>query len=188
MGIKADFYQAEKIIDGLRPADKERLRAVCESIQAAETRLLSKAAASMDRCIAACQGLCCRNIQLEAVIGVWDLVYILTVAGAYRDQMAACLENEIPFYAADCIFLADGGGPCILPDNARAEVCLTTFCSRTESIDRDIRRVKRRFYRLGWFIATRRPLILVDRLRRRRTPRVCNDADAQALGGRRTGC
>ena len=187
MGIAADFHQAEKIIDGLRPGDKDRLRAICESIQDAETRLLSKAAAGMDRCIASCQGLCCRNIQLEAIIGVWDLVYILSVAGEYRDRMAACLENEIPFYAADCIFLADGVGPCILPENARAEVCLTTFCSRTASIDRDIRRVKRRFYRLGWFIATRRPLILCDRLRRRRSTPVCSDPEAQTVGEHRTG-
>lgn len=166
MGIKADFKAAERIIAGLRPGDRERLRAICRSIQEAETRLLARAAAGMDRCIAACQGLCCRNVQLEAVIGVWDLVYILTVAGEYRDRMAACLDQEIPFYAADCIFLADGVGPCILPENARAEVCLTTFCSCTEAIAGDIRRVKRSFYRLGWFLATRRPLILFDRLRK----------------------
>lgn len=187
MGIAADFHQAEKFIDGLRPADRDRLRAICESIQAAETRLLSKAAASMDRCIASCRGLCCRNLQLEAVIGVWDLVYILTVAGEYRERMAACLAEETPFYAADCIFLADGVGPCILPENARAEVCLTTFCGRTTPIDRDLRRVKRRFYRLGWFIATRRPLILFDRLRRGRTRPVGSAPGAHAGGERRTG-
>lgn len=188
MGIRAEFAEAERFIAGLRPADEGRLCAICESIQAAETRLLARAADHMDRCISSCQGLCCRNIQLEAIIGVWDLVYILTVAGAYRDRMAACLENEIPFYAADCIFLADGVGPCILPDNARAEVCLTTFCSRTEPVERDIRRVKRRFYRLGWFIATRRPLILFDRLRRWRAAPVCSDPGGQAAGERRTGC
>jgi hypothetical protein len=169
MGIGMDFKAAEHILAGLRPADKERLHAICGSIQEAETRLLAKAAANMDRCIASCEGLCCRNIQLEAVIGVSDLVYILTVAGECRGRMAACLKKEIAFYAADCIFLADGVGPCILPDNARAEVCLTTFCGRTAAIERDIRRVKRRFYRLGWFLATRRPLILFDRLRKHMT-------------------
>jgi hypothetical protein len=120
----------------------------------------------MDRCIAACQGLCCRNIQLEAIIGVWDLVYILTVAPAYRDRMAACLAKEVPLFAADCIFLANGVGPCIFPDTARAEVCLTTFCSSTDAIASEIRQVKRKFYKLGWFIATRRPLLAFDRLRR----------------------
>lgn len=165
MGIKADFEEAERFIAGLRPADTVRLLAICAAIQGAETRLLAGAAGNMDRCIAACQGLCCRNIQLEAVIGVWDLVYILTVAGDYRDRLAAGLEKEIPFYAADCVFLASGLGPCLLPADARAEVCLTTFCGRTDRIDREIRQVKRGFYKLGWFIATRRPLMLIDRLR-----------------------
>ena len=166
VGIKADFEEAEGIIAGLRPVDRLTLCRICGEIQAAEADLLKQAEANMDRCIAACQGLCCRNIQLEAIIGVWDLVYILTVAPAYRDRMAACLENEIPFYAADCIFLENGVGPCLLPATARAEVCLTTFCSRTDAIDQEIRAVKRKFYKLGWFIATRRPLVAFDRLRR----------------------
>lgn len=165
MGIKAEFAEAERIIARLRPPDRSRLRAICDGIQAAESRLLARAGDGLDRCSGACRGLCCRNIQLEAVIGVWDLVYILTVAGAYRDRMAACLAKEIPFYAADCIFLENGVGPCLLPPDARAEVCLTTFCSRTEAIAPDIRRVKRGFYRLGWFIASRRPLMAFDRLR-----------------------
>ncbi len=167
MGIKADFKEAERIIAGLRPPDRLTLCRICDEIQAAEADLLKQAEHNMDRCIEACQGLCCRNIQLEAIIGVWDLVYILTVAKAYRDRMAACLEKEIPFYAADCIFLENGIGPCLLPATARAEVCLTTFCSRTDAIDREIRAVKRKFYKLGWFIATRRPLLAYDRLRRK---------------------
>ena len=166
MGIKADFEEAERIIAWLRPVDRVTLCRICDEIQAAEARLLKQAEDNMDRCIAACQGLCCRNIQLEAIIGVWDLVYILTVAEAYRDRMAACLEKEIPLYAADCIFLENGVGPCLLPATARAEVCLTTFCSRTDTIDHEIQTVKRKFYKLGWFIATRRTLVAFDRLRR----------------------
>lgn len=166
MGIKSDFVEAEQIIAGLRPDDQVRLRRICDEIQAAESNLLKQADHSMDRCIKACEGLCCRNIQLEAIMGVWDLVYILTVAADFRDRMAVCLENEIPFYAADCIFLEDGVGPCIFPSTVRAEVCLTTFCSRTEVIDREIQQVKRKFYKLGWFITTRKPRMAVDRLRR----------------------
>ena len=166
MGIKTDFMEAERILARLGSADQDRLGRICDAIQAAEAELLARAGPAMARCIHVCQGLCCRNIQLDAIIGVWDLVYILTVAAEYRDRMAACLENEIPFYAADCVFLADGKGPCILPATARAEVCLTTFCSRTEDIDREIRRVKRNFYKLGWFLFTRRPGLMLDRLRR----------------------
>jgi len=165
MGIKADFEEAERIIAALRPADRVTLCKICDEIQAAEADLLKQAENNMDHCIKACEGLCCRNIQLEAIIGVWDLVYILTVADAFHDRMAACLENEIPFYAADCIFLENGVGPCLLPATARAEVCLTTFCSRTDAIDREIRRVKRKFYKLGWFIATRKPRMALDRMR-----------------------
>ena len=166
MGISADFAAAERILARLGPDDKVRLGLICDAIQSSEAELLAKAGPAMARCIHACQGLCCRNIQLEAIIGVWDLVYILTVAGEYRDRMAAGLEKEIPFYAADCVFLADGKGPCMLPATARAEVCLTTFCSRTEEIDREVRRVKRKFYKLGWFLFTRRPRLVLDRLRR----------------------
>ena len=165
MGIKADFEEAERIIKGLRPDDRLKLCKICDEIQAAEAHLLQQAETNMDRCIAACRGLCCRNIQLDAIIGVWDLVYILTVASEYRDRMAACLENEIPFYAADCIFLENRVGPCLLPDTARAEVCLTTFCSRTDGINHEIRAVKRKFYKLGWFIAVRKPRMVYDRLR-----------------------
>ena len=166
MGIKADFQEAERVIARLRPDEKARLRRICREIQEAQVALLAQAGPAMERCIKICQGLCCRNIQLNAVIGVWDLVYILTVAGEYRDRMAACLENEIPFYAADCIFLEKGTGPCILPSTARAEVCLTTFCSRVEDIQKEIGRVKRKFYKLGWFICTRKPRLILDGLRR----------------------
>ena len=166
MGIKADFVEAEKIIAGLRPGDRVKLRRICQEIQTAETNLLKQADQSMDHCIKSCEGLCCRNIQLEAIIGVWDLVYLLTMASDFRDQMAACLEKEIPFYAADCVFLENGVGPCIFPSAVRAEVCLTTFCSRTDSIEQEIRQVKRKFYKLGWFIALRKPRMIADRLRR----------------------
>jgi hypothetical protein len=166
MGIKADFIAAERFIDRLRPADKPRLHRICREIQGAEADLLSRAAPAMERCINACEGICCRNVQLEAIIGIWDLVYILTVAPDYRERMAACLEKEVPLFAADCIFLENGVGPCILPPTARAEVCLTTFCSSTDAIAPEIRRVKRKFYRLGWFIATRKPRMAWDVLHR----------------------
>jgi len=166
MGIKADFTEAERILTRLGPDDRVRLRRICGGIQTAEAELLARAGPAMERCIHVCRGLCCRNIQLEAIIGVWDLVYILTVAGEYRNRMAACLEYEIPFYAADCVFLAGGKGPCILPATARAEVCLTTFCSATGGINKDIKRVKRRFYRLGWFLVMRTPRQLTDLIRR----------------------
>ena len=162
MGIKADFIAAERFLGSLSSADKERLRKICREIQAAEKHLLSHAGPAMDRCINACEGICCRNIQLDAIIGMWDLVYILTVAGECRDRMAACLENEKPFFAADCLFLEDQVGPCIFPSTARAEVCLTTFCSRTDTIAREIRQVKRAFYKLGWFILIRKPRRLID--------------------------
>jgi hypothetical protein len=166
MGIKADFVEAERILARLEPADKQRLQKICEEIQTAEADLLARAGSAMERCIHTCQGLCCRNIQLEAIIGVWDLVYILTVAGEYRDRLAACLEKEIPFYASDCIFLADGVGPCLLPDTSRAEVCLTTFCSGADTVEREIRKVKRCFYKLGWFLVMRTPRRFVAMIRR----------------------
>ncbi len=166
MGIKADFIAAERFIDRLRPADRQKLHRICGEIQAAETELLNQAGPAMDRCINGCEGICCRNVQLGAIIGVWDLVYILTAAPDYRERMAACLAKEVPLFAADCIFLANGVGPCILPATARAEVCLTTFCSSTDVIAPEIRQVKRKFYKLGWFIASRKPRMAWDSLLR----------------------
>jgi len=166
MGIKADFIAAERFIDRLSLADRQRLQRICGEIQTAEKKLLAQAGPAMDRCINNCEGICCRNVQLDAIIGMVDLVYILTVAGEYRDRMAACLEKEKPFFAADCLFLENQVGPCILPSTARAEVCLTTFCSRTDAIDREIRQVKRSFYRLGWFISSRKPRMMWEGLLR----------------------
>jgi hypothetical protein len=171
MGISADFAEAERILARLGPGDQVRLGRICAAIQSAEAELLTRAGPAMARCIHVCQGLCCRNIQLDAIIGVRDLVYILTVAGEYRDRMAACLEKEIPFYAADCVFLADGQGPCILPATARAEICLTTFCSNTDGIASEIKTVKRRFYALGWFLLMRTPRKVADWVQRIRSAR-----------------
>jgi hypothetical protein len=152
MAIGYDFRQARRFVEEIADDDREKLTALCRSIQRAEARLLEAAAPLMERCAAQCRGICCRNIQMDAVIGRGDLVYILALNPRLAPQMAACLENEPLLYAADCIFLKNGVGPCIFPDTLKPDVCLTTFCEDTAAVAREIRQLKRRFMRLDLFI------------------------------------
>ena len=160
MGIKDLFLKAEGIINTLGPEDLQYLRGICKEIQGAEEKLLQSAQENMKKCIATCEGLCCRNIELDAIIGLSDFIYLLTVESALRDKILQCLEKENPLFTSDCIFLEDGQGPCILPPNSRPETCIVTFFSDETAIKKEIRHVKLKFIKLGWFILLRKPRVL----------------------------
>jgi hypothetical protein len=153
MMIGYDFRQARRFVEQIDDDDREKLTAICRSIQRAEARLLDAAAPLMERCAAQCRGICCRNIHMETIIGRGDLIYTLALRPDLAPDMAACLENEPRLYAADCVFLKDGVGPCIFPDDLKPDVCLTTFCEDTAAVTREIRHVKRQFLRLDLFIS-----------------------------------
>ncbi|MFH1983580.1 MAG: hypothetical protein ABIL58_17185 [Pseudomonadota bacterium] len=152
MTIGYDFRQALRFVENIADDDREKLAALCRSIQGAEARLLDAAAPLMERCASQCRGICCRNINLDAIIGRGDLIYILALNPRLGPEMAACLENESLLYSADCVFLKNGVGPCIFPDDLKPDVCLTTFCGDTAVAAREIRQVKRRFMRLDLFV------------------------------------
>lgn len=107
----------------------------------------------MEQCAMQCRGICCRNIHLDAIIGRGDLVYSLALNPGLAPEIGASLENEPLLYSADCVFLKNGVGPCIFPDDLKPEVCLTTFCGDTTTVNREIRQLKTRFRRLDLFIA-----------------------------------
>ncbi len=153
MAIRYDFRQARKITADIAQDDREKLVTLCREIKQAESLLRDAAAPLMESCATACQGICCRNIHLDTIIGRGDLVYILCLHPELAEELAARVEKEPLLYSADCVFLQDGVGPCIFPGDAKPQVCLTTFCGDTTMVAREIRLVKRRFRRLDRFVS-----------------------------------
>lgn len=157
MSLQYNFRQARRFIDGLSSEDLQKLKAICEEIQSAEDDLRVGAKYLLQRCAGGCEGLCCRNLDLDAVIGKTDFVYLLTLADNLQDSMANCLRKEKKALAAalftfDCIFLKDGRGPCLFPMNVRPATCLITFCDDHTAVKKEIARVKRKFFKLSAFI------------------------------------
>ena len=154
MGLDYSFRAAKKKIDGLDAAERTRLMQICEDIRHAEQTLSEKAAPLLQSCVDRCQGLCCRNIRPADIVTEWDLVYILALAPQLEPAIAACLANE-DFFPSDCIFLANGVGPCLFPDDLRPERCIISFCRVESSIEKEIARVMGGFSRLIRFFKFR---------------------------------
>jgi hypothetical protein len=152
MSLAYKFRKAERLLKQLASADQNGLQWFCSQIQDAQAALLASAGQQMARCIDQCEGICCRNIELDPIISHWDLVFILHCTPELRSRIRDCLLREDPLYTADCVFLEDGKGPCIFPENLRPEVCVVTFCQDDRPIRREIRRVKRTFRQFSWFV------------------------------------
>lgn len=132
------------------------LARLCRQIQDAERRLNAAAAIRLQGCLKECQGLCCRNLDLDAIFGVPDFVYILATDSSLDPFIAASLKHENPFFTMNCPFLEHGVGPCIFPPDVRPEVCITSFCRGDATLKPDIRRVKICFWKLGVLVQVRR--------------------------------
>ena len=167
MSLRHLFRQAEKIIAASSPEDLKGFERICLEIQDAELELQEKARPIMTRCIHRCEGICCRNVQIDLIIGLWDFLFILVLKPHLKKQIEECLEKEEPFFSSDCVFLKDGTGPCIFPPDARPEVCLVTFCDDTSQVKKEISRIKRKFFRLMWFVLMRRPRAVAKWLMRK---------------------
>ena len=154
MGLGYQFNKARESLRNLSPADRDTLTRLCHGIRQAEEDLREAAAEALENCQAKCQGICCRNVDLDAVLGLPDFVYILNMAPHLEEKTAACLKNESALYVSDCIFLENGVGPCIFPNTVMPEVCLTTFCGDETPARGEIKRLKWRFFRLSLFLNT----------------------------------
>jgi hypothetical protein len=163
MSLSYCYRKAARILPRLHPDSRDALNALCRQIQVAERRLNAAAAARLKGCLEECRGLCCRNLQLDAVFGVPDFVYILATDPSLDAAVAHCLRHESPIFTSDCPFLENGVGPCIFPPDVRPEVCITSFCRGDEALKPEIRRVKTCFWKLGVLVNTRR-LPFVHRL------------------------
>jgi len=136
------------------------LARLCLRIQDAERKLNAAAALRLEGCLKDCRGLCCRNLQLDAVFGIPDFVYILALMPALDPKIEACLRHKDPFFTSNCPFLDRGVGPCIFPADLRPEVCITSFCRGDDAVRAEIRRVKIDFWKLGVLLHFRKvPLV-----------------------------
>ena len=160
MGLKYSFQKAGKIIKDSGSGDLKALEGICLEIRQAEDQLLNKAINVLKRCENNCEGICCRNVQIDAIIGLPDFLYLLIMDSSKGDIISKCLENENIFFTSDCIFLENGKGPCVFPSNSRPEVCITTFCGDETEIKKEIKLVKSKFMKLDWFILLRKPRML----------------------------
>jgi hypothetical protein len=155
MGVSALFTLAKKRIGRLEPNERETLTLICRDIRSAEQQLLANGAGTFRRCVERCEGLCCRNVLLDAILSVWDFVFLLGADPALGESIAACGKRENPLFTSDCVFLKDGVGPCILPFDLRPEVCITAFCGNARALRPDVAQVKRGFWRLRLFFYLR---------------------------------
>jgi hypothetical protein len=147
MGLDYSFRTAKKKIGRLDAGERTRLLEICEEIRQAQQALGKRAAPVLQDCVDRCQGLCCRNIRPADIVTEWDLVYILALAPQLEEAIAACLARE-SFFASDCIFLANGTGPCLFPDDLRPERCIVSFCRVEPFIEKEIGQVMKGFSRL----------------------------------------
>lgn len=160
MSLRYKLHKAQALIAALTPAEHDELKRICAAIQRSQAALLQNAEPAMHQCIHNCEGLCCRNAQVDDIIGLWDLVFILTLTPALAETMAERVGEENPFYSADCLFLQSRIGPCIFGSDIRPEVCVTTFCSGDTGIQKEIRAVRRQFRKLPWFFWKRKPRVI----------------------------
>lgn len=154
MSLAYDFKSAQKRLAALDDGERETLRGICRGIHDAQAALTLKAAPILERCMTGCQGLCCRNIRVADILTEWDLVYILAMAPALDAPMADCLARE-GLFTADCLFLINGKGPCLFPENIRPERCIVSFCRVDPLVEQEIGRVMRGFSRLIRFFSFR---------------------------------
>ncbi len=169
MSLNHSFKTARKRIQRLDADERATFMAICEDIHRAQQALSARAAPLLARCMADCEGLCCRNIHPADIITEWDLVYILAMAPQIEEAMAACLTRE-RFFPSDCIFLENGTGPCLFPDNLRPERCIISFCRVEPLVEKEIGQVMGHFSRLIRFFMLR-PLRRAGRLL---VPRRCS--------------
>jgi hypothetical protein len=150
--LRYHFKTAKRILSRITSPERQIIENRCRTIQIAEEQLQKAGRSSFLRCYSGCEGLCCRNLDIDAVIGLGDFIYLLTVEKELEKSVSDCLQNEKNFFTADCLFLINKKGPCFFPETSRPEVCITTFCFDDNSVKEEIRRVKSEFMKLNLYL------------------------------------
>ncbi len=156
MGVKGKFKFAGKIIDGFNSETMEELEFLCLEIRRRENALLIQADDLMKSCAVHCGGICCRNIYTDAVINLWDCVFILASRPEMSSTIFQCLAHEDPLFTSDCVFLKNGSGPCIFPSDIRPFTCIATFCDDDAPVKQEIRSLRKGFRKLARFVTAAR--------------------------------
>lgn len=146
------FNTARRILQSLDAGNSLALARLCMQIHGAEQALIIASKPYLNRCVQGCQGLCCRNVCLDEIIGLEDFIYILSLAPHLDAKIEKQLKNLKCLFTADCVFLENSMGPCIFPADIRPEVCITSFCTDTPDASRQIGAVKWGFQKLAWFV------------------------------------
>lgn len=160
MELYNKIVKAQHFIESLSADEKKALLRICRDIQCAQDVLNTGARSYFNACIGSCQGICCRNININDVVTHLDLIYVLYMQKKMVDQVTQCAMSE-SLYTEDCLFLGKGIGPCIFPANVKPERCIITFCGETGPIRREIKAVRSKFNKLSRFTKIKRPFLWI---------------------------
>jgi hypothetical protein len=160
MELQYKIQRALRFIDRLSGKERETLRNICFEIQSAQAALNAAAVSYFQRCLGECRGICCKNINVNDVVTLLDLVYILSMKGASSDQIFELAESE-ELFSADCLFLRDGQGPCFFPADIKPERCIITFCGETRPIRKELKAIRSKFSKLSRFTKSKRPFLWI---------------------------
>lgn len=151
MALTHSLRVAQKRRNSLDAKERKAVLAICRDIHLAQKSLTEKAAPILSACMVKCRGLCCKNIHPADIITEWDLFYAILLAPQIEPELIDCLAGE-SFFSTDCIFLKNGSGPCIFPENIRPERCIISFCKVEPLVEKEIGRVMGGFSQLIHFI------------------------------------
>lgn len=160
MELQKKIEKAQAIVDSFSGQDRIRLLEICYEIMSAQDALNGEARDYFKHCMQQCRGICCRNICINDVVTLLDLIYILAVNKNVLAQVLACAQAETLF-SADCLFLEGGLGPCLFAANSKPERCIITFCGEIRPIKREIKAVRSKFSKLSRYTKIKRPFLWI---------------------------
>ncbi len=160
MELEKKIEKAQVIIDSFLGEERNRLLDICHEIKSAQDDLNREAKDYFKDCMHRCGGICCRNICINDVVTLLDLIFILSINKEISATVHACAQAETLF-PADCLFLQNGVGPCIFTANLKPERCIITFCGELRPIKREIKAVRSKFSKLSRYTKIKRPFLWV---------------------------
>lgn len=152
MGLSHRYTWARQFLQRMSPSGRDELLTICRKIELAEKQLQLASVKIMQDCLSRCEGICCRNLDVRAIIGRYDFLLLATLHPELDARMTHHLAAEDPIFTQNCIFLTNGEGPCIFPEHARPQVCLTTFCQSERPIKNELQQVHQSFRQLQRFV------------------------------------
>jgi hypothetical protein len=160
MQLGNTIEKARQLVASMSGPQASHLRTICLEIRDAQDKLNIEAAPFFADCMQRCKGMCCRNIHVNEIVNMLDMIYILTMMPDIYDCLRENAHKE-RIFSADCLFLDNGTGPCIFPPNLKPERCIITFCSDTVPIKKEIKSVRAKFSKLSRYTKLKRPFIWI---------------------------